>query len=234
MRINRYISQSGLCSRREADRLIEEGAVFLNGNKAELGDVVNEGDEVTVNGRPLDVSRKHLYFALNKPKGIVCTLSEKEENNLYKCIDIREFITYAGRLDKDSEGLLILTNDGDLINSLMTGGRGHEKEYVVTVAGSLDDSVTGEMQKGVWLPEIRRKTLPCRAWISGENEFHIVLTQGINRQIRRMCKVFGLKVKKLERIRIENIRLGELKPGKIRKLGAGEIKELRKRAGCEQ
>lgn len=232
MRINRYISQSGICSRREADRLIEEGAVFLNGKKAELGDVVNEGDEVTVKGRPLSNSGKHLYFALNKPKGIVCTLSEKEDHNLYECIDAEEYVTYAGRLDKDSEGLLILTSDGDLINGLMTGGTGHEKEYVVTVEGDLNEEVIGAFQKGLWLPEIRRKTLPCRAWISGEKEFHIVLTQGINRQIRRMCKVFRLRVRKLERIRIENVRLGNLKPGKLRKLSESEIKELRKRAGC--
>ena len=232
MRINRYISQSGLCSRREADRLIEEGAVFLNGKKAELGDAVNESDEVTVNGRPLDNSGRHLYFVLNKPKGIVCTLSEKEDNNLHECVDIDEFVTYAGRLDKDSEGLLILTNDGGLIDSLMTGGTGHEKEYVVTVAGGLTGEVIEGFKKGVWLSDLRRKTLPCRAWISKENEFHIVLTQGINRQIRRMCKAFGMRVTRLQRIRIENIKLGGLKPGKMRKMSSDEIKELKKRAGC--
>ena len=231
MRINKYLSECGYCSRREADRLIEEGAVIINGVKAELGASVGADDIVVVNGEPVEPPRDHTYYIFNKPAGVVCTLSDKEGRSLKDYFSGRRHITYAGRLDKDSHGLLIMTDDGDLIDALMTGRNGHEKEYIVTVSGDLDTEKIKAMENGLYLREINIETRQCKAWISGKNEFHIILTQGINRQIRRMCKAVGMRVIDLKRIRIENIRLGGLESGRYRKMTDDEITELKNRAG---
>lgn len=229
MRINKYLSECGVCSRREADILIEADEVCVNGKAAEFGMQVESGDVVSVRGktvRPLEVKT---YLAFNKPKGIVCTSEKREENNLTDFLKLEKRVTYAGRLDKDSEGLLILTDDGDLIDALMTGSNGHEKEYVVRTAQRINAEKVKALASGVHLKEINRTTLPCKVWKTGENEFHIILTQGINRQIRRMCKNTGLRVVSLKRVRIENIKLGGLKTGAYRSLTKEELEELRKR-----
>ena len=231
MRINKYLSECGYCSRREADRLIEEGAVIINGVKAQLGASVNENDKVVVNGKPVEPPENHTYYVFNKPEGVICTLSDKEGRSLKDYFSSGRHITYAGRLDKDSHGLLIMTDDGSLIDALMTGRNGHEKEYIVTVSGNLDTEKIKAMENGLYLREINVETRPCKAWISGKNEFHIILTQGINRQIRRMCKAVGMRVIDLKRIRIENIRLGGLESGTYRKMTDDEITELKNRAG---
>ena len=227
MRINKYLSECGVCSRREADILIENGDVLVNGEPAIPGVRIGSGDIVKVKDKIVNIVEKK-YLAFNKPKGIDCTSEKREPNNLIDYLGYHKRITYAGRLDKDSEGLLILTDDGNLIDALMTGSNGHEKEYVVRVARDLTDEKLKRLEKGVYLSEINRKTKPCKVRRSGELEFHITLTQGINRQIRRMCKNVGLRVVFLKRIRIANIKLGELGSGEYRELTDSEIKELRK------
>ncbi len=227
MRINKYLSECGVCSRREADILIEKGDVFVNDKPALPGAQIGDGDIVKVKDKIVNIVEK-TYLAFNKPKGIVCTSEKREPNNLIDYLSYHKRITYAGRLDKDSEGLLILTDDGNLIDALMTGSNGHEKEYVVRVARDLTDEKLKRLEKGVYLAEINRKTKPCKVRRSGELEFHITLTQGINRQIRRMCKNVGLRVVFLKRIRIANIKLGELESGEYRELTDSEIKGLRK------
>ncbi len=227
MRINKYLSECGVCSRREADILIEKGDVFVNDKPAVPGAQIGDGDIVKVKDKIVNIVEK-TYLAFNKPKGIVCTSEKREPNNLIDYLSYHKRITYAGRLDKDSEGLLILTDDGNLIDALMTGSNGHEKEYVVRVARDLTDEKLKRLEKGVYLAEINRKTKPCKVRRSGELEFHITLTQGINRQIRRMCKNVGLRVVFLKRIRIANIKLGELESGEYRELTDSEIKGLRK------
>ncbi len=229
MRINKFLSECGVCSRREADLLIEQGKIFVNNQPATFGMQVEEADEVVVNGRAVSILKEKTYLAFNKPRGIVCTSEKREENNLTDYLKLKKRVTYAGRLDKDSEGLLILTDDGDLIDALMTGSNGHEKEYVVRVAQPLTDEKIERLGEGVYLKEIDRTTLPCRVWRSGKNEFHIILTQGINRQIRRMCKNVGLRTVALKRIRIENIELGNLKTGAYRDLTPKELDALRQR-----
>lgn len=233
MRINKYLSECGYCSRREADRLIEEGRIRINDAPAEKGAQVQEGDSVFADGKEVKPLEKHTYLAFHKPRGVICTLSGKEGKSLKDYLGMPGHITYAGRLDKESEGLLLLTDDGDLIDRLMTGRNGHEKEYVVTVRGELTEEKMARMRDGMHLPEIDRDTRPCRAWISGEQEFHIVLTQGINRQIRRMCKAVHLQVMQLKRIRIENIELGNIKAGQYRNLTEKETEELFKRTGID-
>ena len=228
MRINKYLSECGVCSRREADVLIEEGLVMVNETKALFGMQVEENDLVTVRGEKVCRPEKHVYLAFYKPVGIVCTAEKKEKNNLIEFLNYPRRITYAGRLDKESEGLLLLTDDGDLIDALMTGSNGHEKEYVVTVAHSLTKEKLQKMAAGLYLEDIKRHTKPCKVWKSGEEEFHIVLTQGINRQIRRMCKQVGLRVTRLERIRIGEIRSGNLAAGKYRELNEEEFSWLKK------
>ena len=229
MRINKFLSECGVCSRREADMLIEAGDVLVNGRAAVFGMQIEAGDTVSVRGKTVRPLEKKTYLAFNKPRGIVCTSEKREANNLTDFLKLEKRVTYAGRLDKDSEGLLILTDDGDLIDALMTGSNGHEKEYVVRTAQVITDEKIKALGAGVRLKEINRTTLPCRVWRTGENEFHIILTQGINRQIRRMCKNTGLRVVSLKRVRIENIKLGGLKTGAYRSLTEEELRELRRR-----
>jgi 23S rRNA pseudouridine2604 synthase len=225
MRLNKYISESGLCSRREADRWIEEGRVKVNGRRAELGTQVNEGDEVRVGGRLIGGGRrKTVYLALNKPVGITCTTEPGVPGNIVEFVGHGERIFPIGRLDKDSEGLILLTNDGDIVNEVLRAENNHEKEYVVTV----DRPLTGEFMQGMagGVRILGQMTKRCRVSRVANNVFRIVLTQGLNRQIRRMCEHFGYGVTQLRRVRIMHIRLGSLKIGHWRNLSPAEVQAL--------
>lgn len=233
-RLNKYMAQSGLCSRREADRYIEAGQVYINGMKAEVGQQVYPGDKVTIGAKELRDAGRKVVLAWYKPIGVTCT--EKDPHAKYKIGDVFKYpvrVTYAGRLDKDSEGLLILTNDGDLIQRMMRGANGHEKEYVVKVDKELTEEFQQSMQTGLYLPELERTTRPCKVKIEGKYTFRIVLTQGLNRQIRRMCEALGYQVKSLKRVRVVNVELGSLKPGEYRELSVEEQKTLYVTCGKE-
>lgn len=226
-RLNKYMAQSGLCSRREADRYIEAGQVYINGEKAQMGQLVMPGDRVTIGSKQLHNEREKVVLAWYKPQGVTCT--EKDPHAKRKIGDVFSYpvrVTYAGRLDKDSEGLLIMTNDGALIDRMMRGANGHEKEYVVKVDKELTKEFQEKMQNGMFLPELERTTRPCKVTIEGKYTFRIVLTQGLNRQIRRMCAELGYQVKNLKRVRVVNVELGSLKPGEYRKLNESERKIL--------
>lgn len=227
VRINKYIADSGLCSRREADSYIAEGKVRLNGRRANPGDRVQEGDRVQLNGREIGRPKreKHVYIALNKPAGIVCTADPREEANVIDFVGHPRRIFPIGRLDKDSEGLLLLTTDGDIVNRLLRAENRHEKEYIVSVNRLITQEFLRRMAAGV--PILDTVTLPCRIRQTGPKEFNIVLTQGLNRQIRRMCEALGYRVLTLERVRIMNIRLGHLKRGRWRNLNESELAELK-------
>ena len=226
MRLNKYISETGICSRREADSWIEQGRVSINGKRAELGTQVNEGDEVRVNGRLVGAKKKQVYIALNKPVGITCTTERHIAGNIVDFVNHPDRIFPIGRLDKDSEGLILLTNNGDIVNEILRVENQHEKEYIVTVAQPVTADFLDGMAKGVRLPELDVTTKPCQTSRIGERSFRIVLTQGLNRQIRRMCEVFGYDVRRLQRVRIINLRLGKLKTGEWRDLTAEELRGL--------
>ena len=226
MRLNKYISETGICSRREADSWIEQGRVSINGQRAELGTQVNEGDEVRVNGRLVGAKKKQVYIALNKPVGITCTTERHIAGNIVDFVNHPDRIFPIGRLDKDSEGLILLTNNGDIVNEILRVENRHEKEYIVTVDKPVTTDFLEGMSKGVRLPELETTTKPCRTSRVGERVFRIVLTQGLNRQIRRMCEVFGYDVRRLQRVRIVNLRLGKLKTGEWRDLTAEELRGL--------
>lgn len=222
-RLNKYMAQAGLCSRREADRYIESGQVYIDGKKAEIGQLVYPGAKVTIGAKELRDTKEKVVLAWYKPVGVTCT--EKDPHAKRKIGDVFRYpvrVTYAGRLDKDSEGLLIMTNDGDLINDMMRGANGHEKEYVVKVDKELTEDFCDSMQQGIYLPELERTTRPCKVMLEGKYTFRIVLTQGLNRQIRRMCEALGYQVRILKRVRVVNIELGNLKPGEYRELTAAE------------
>ncbi|MEO8458918.1 MAG: pseudouridine synthase [Dokdonella sp.] len=230
MRLNKYIGESGLCSRREADRLIAEGRVTLNGEPARTGDQVADGDEVRVDQvqlRPRVVAvgtRQHVYIALNKPVGITCTTESGVKGNIVDFIDHRERIFPIGRLDKDSEGLILLTSNGDIVNELLRSENGHEKEYLVGVNQAVTNEFLSAMARGV---RVRGEiTKPCRTGKIARYGFRIVLTQGLNRQIRLMCEALGYKVKQLRRVRIVNIKLGVLRIGQWRNLTDAELRGL--------
>ncbi len=233
IRLNKFLSEMGVCSRREADRLIEAGKVLVDGVKASAGMKVTAAQLVVCDGKPVGrpssaaVRPKPVLLAVNKPRGVVCTTSQKDRAmNIVELVHYPERVYPVGRLDKDSEGLIFMTNQGDLVNRIMRGSGEHEKEYVVTVNKPLTSDFIREMEAGVWLAELKVKTKPCRAWITGKREFHIVLTQGLNRQIRRMCGALGYQVQSLTRIRIMNVCLGRLKSGTFRKVTDGEYEEL--------
>ena len=226
MRINRYLSFYGICSRREADRLIGSGRVKIGERTAVLGDTVSDGDIVSVDDKPVSIDRKEVILAYNKPKGIICTTSDKEHPNLLDAVDYPERVFPIGRLDKDSTGLILLTNDGKLADELMRGRNDHEKEYVVTTDKPLPDEVVKAMEQGV--PILDTMTKPCRIFDREKKSFHIILTQGLNRQIRRMCEYFGYKVISLERIRFVSVTNTGLSEGDIRELTKKEIEELMK------
>lgn len=228
MRINKYLSEAGVASRRQADRLIEEGRVTINGEPIQPGAKTSERDHVFLDGKEVMLPEKKVVLAYYKPAGLVVTEDRSEPRNIMDAIEYPTRLTYFGRLDKDSEGLLLLSNDGDLGNALMRGRNRHEKEYVVRVSRRMDDDFLARMEQGVYLPELGVKTRPCRAKKIDSVTFSLVLTQGLNRQIRRMCDSLGYRVVFLKRIRIQNILLGDMKPGELRLLDEEEEKELRK------
>ena len=224
VRLNKYLADAGKCSRREADRWIEEGRVWIDGRRGMLGDRVLPGMKVTIAGDRVKRQSKPVYIALNKPVGIVCTCDPNEPNNVVSFIDHDRRIYPIGRLDKDSEGLLLLTSDGNIVNRILRAAGRHEKEYQVTVDRPVTPEFIREMESGVKI--LDTTTLPCQLKKTGERAFTIVLTQGLNRQIRRMCEALGYRVKTLRRVRIMNIRLGILKPGLWRNLAPTELSEL--------
>lgn len=228
IRINKYLSEAGVCSRREADRRLVSGEITIDGKIAQMGDRVLPGQRVCVLGKEVQKEEEMILLAMNKPAGIVCTAEKREKNNVIDYLHYPKRVYPVGRLDKDSEGLLLLTNNGDIVNKMMRSGNMHEKEYVVTVNKTISDSFIKGLQGGVPLVELGTTTRKCKAWKTASREFHIILTQGLNRQIRRMCEYFGYRVEKLVRIRIMNIELGELAPGAYRKVSRQEYLELQK------
>ncbi|SNS18780.1 ribosomal large subunit pseudouridine synthase F [Belliella buryatensis] len=221
-RVNKYLSEVGYCSRRAADKLIEEGLVTINGKIPEMGTKVFPGDEVRVKGKLISApSSDHVYIAFNKPVGIVCTTDVKaEKDNIIDYIGHPKRIFPIGRLDKPSEGLIFLTSDGDIVNKILRAGNNHEKEYVVTVNRPIGDDFVKSMENGI--PILETVTKKCKVRRIGKNKFNIILTQGLNRQIRRMCEYLGYEVTKLKRIRIMNVKL-DLPVGKWRDLSKKEM-----------
>ena len=226
VRINKYLSEAGVCSRRGADRLIEEGRVSVNGTLAFLGSVVKNSDEVRLDGELVSKKTEKILIAFNKPREIVCTTADPKSKdvNIIEYINYPERIFPVGRLDKDSEGLILLSNDGDLSNKIMKARNFHEKEYEVEVDKPFDDEFLKRMSEGV--PILDTVTRKCTLKRTGKTSFNIILTQGLNRQIRRMCEYFGYKVVRLKRIRIMNIKLGSLKSGTYRNITDKEYEEL--------
>jgi 23S rRNA pseudouridine2604 synthase len=224
MRLNKYISETGVCSRREADKWIAAGRVTCNGQNAALGTQVAEGDEVRIDGEPIGVKKKQIYIALNKPVGIICTTETNIKDNIIEHVGYPERIFPVGRLDRDSEGLILLTNNGDIVNEILRSENNHEKEYVVTVNRPITDLSLSMMANGVKI--MGEKTKPAKIARINPQSFRIILTQGLNRQIRRMCSALGYKAERLQRVRIMNIRLGDLSPGKWRHLTAAELEAL--------
>lgn len=224
MRINKFISETGYCSRREADKLVESGRVTINGVVAELGSQAEHGDDVRINGKRIGEHKRHVYIALNKPTGITSTTERHIKGNIVDFVGHAERIFPIGRLDKDSEGLILLTNDGDVVNPILRSEGRHEKEYIVTVDRPINEAFVKGMSEGVKV--LGSLTLPCKVTRVSERTFRIILTEGRNRQIRRMCEAFGYHVRRLKRVRIMNIRLDELPVGKWRDLTEGERREL--------
>ena len=224
VRLNKYLSEAGVCSRREADRLIESGKVTVDGQRAQTGMKIRPGQEVRVGRKVVSRKDEMVLLAVNKPRGIVCTEEKRERNSIVRFLDYPIRVTYIGRLDKDSRGLLLMTNNGDIINRMMRAANHHEKEYKVTV----DHEITGEflekMAGGVAI--LDTVTRPCKVEKLGKYTFSIILTQGLNRQIRRMCEALGYEVKDLVRVRVMNIRLGSLKEGEYREVTDEELDEL--------
>lgn len=228
-RLNKFVADSGYCSRREADRLIAEGRVRVDGRPGELGDRVLPGMRVTVDGQSLSGRGEKVYIALNKPAGIVCTTDPREPMNVVDYLDYPIRIFPVGRLDKDSEGLLLMTSDGEIINRILRAAGGHEKEYEVEIDRPVTKEFVEKMSAGV--PILDTVTLPCRVRRTGEKSFNIILVQGLNRQIRRMCEALGCNVVRLRRIRIMNVRLGSMRPGQWRELSEEELSGLMGRLG---
>lgn len=227
-RINKYLSAHGICSRREADRLISEGKIFVDGIVAVMGQMVDDSNEIYVEGKIVDSKTKEEIILLcNKPRGIVCTTTNNQgDNNIVDFIGYKERIYPVGRLDKDSDGLIIMTNNGDLMDRILKSVNGHEKEYIVTVNKRIDDTFIKNMSSGIYLDELDRTTNPCKVSRVDDKTFRIVLTQGLNRQIRRMCQALGYKVDTLTRVRIMNLELSDLKVGEYRKITENERKVL--------
>lgn len=224
MRLNKFISETGVSSRREADSWIEAGRVTINGQVATLGTKVAEGDVVCVDGRQIGGAKQHVYIALNKPVGVTCTTERDVRGNIVDFVRHRERIFPIGRLDKDSEGLILLTNHGDIVNEVLRSENEHEKEYIVTVDRPVTEIFVNGMAGGVRI--LGEVTKPCRIRRVGPATFRIILTQGLNRQIRRMCSFFGYKVVRLQRVRIMHIELGSLPSGKWRDLTRDEVRGL--------
>lgn len=232
VRLNKYLAECGVCSRRDADRLIAEGKVTVNGKVAENGMRVSSTDEVICQGKKLASKNEKVVLAYYKPLGVTCTEKDKfADKTLKEAFSYPIRVTYAGRLDKETEGLLLMTNDGDLIQKLMRGTEHQEKEYIVKVTKELPSDFKEKMEAGVFLSELNRKTKPCKVEILGKYTFRIVLTQGLNRQIRRMCQELGLKVNALQRVRVANITLGKLRPGTFRRVNGEELETLYRMIG---
>lgn len=227
IRLNKYIAMAGVASRRDADKLIEAGKVTINGKTAQTGDKVFEGDSVKVGSKLIKPAEELVVLAYYKPAGVTCT--ERDVHAEYTVKDqvrYKQRVTYAGRLDKDSEGLLIMTNDGDLIQEMMRGENGHEKEYVVKINKPVTEELIEKLSSGIFLRELNRKTKPCVVKKVSKDSFSIVLTQGLNRQIRRMCEACDVKVMNLKRIRVLSVTLEGLKPNEYRKLSDAEVEKL--------
>jgi len=223
-RLNKAISETGFCSRRKADRLIEAGKVKVNGVVAGLGVQVTEKDEIRIEEKIITKEVKNIYLAFHKPVGITCTTDTNIKGNIISYINYPERIFPVGRLDKPSEGLIFMTNDGDIVNKILRSKNNHEKEYIVTVNKKISSQFLKRMRSGV--PVLDTVTKKCRVTKINDYTFNIVLTQGLNRQIRRMCEYLGYEVKKLKRVRIMNISLGDLKPGKYRSFTRTELNEI--------
>lgn len=222
--LNKYISDSGLCSRREADRFIEQGRVTINGIEAVKGNRVKAGDEVRVDGEPIRKTKQIVYLALNKPKGITCTTERKDKSNIVDFIQFKSRIFPIGRLDKRSEGLIFLTNDGDIVNKILRAGNQHEKEYIVTVDKPITPEFINTMRNGVKI--LGTITKKCFVKQEGPDRFKIILIQGLNRQIRRMCEALGYNVTSLKRVRIMSFTLSGLGPGHWRYFTPAEINTM--------
>ena len=240
MRLNKFLASIGVCSRREADKAIEAGRVMINGQVVELGATVGDEDLVSFDGRYIGMGKdvekiKPIIIAFNKPEGLICTTSDNDgAMNVVDYIGMKERIYPVGRLDKDSSGLLLLTNQGSLTNSLLRAANYHEKEYIVKVNKDIDDAFINKMANGIYLYELKTKTRKCKVKKLNKNTFSIVLTQGLNRQIRRMCLACGMKVQKLNRVRIVNIKLDGLAVGDYRNLSDEEVKKLYKELGIRE
>lgn len=227
IRINKYLSQAGFCSRRKADKLIEQNRVTLNGEVPEMGKKVTPGDRVEVDGQTIELTEKPVYLALNKPQGIVCTTDRKrEKNNIVDYVNYHKRIFPIGRLDKPSEGLILLTNDGDIVNKILRASNNHEKCYHVETDRPVTDEFLDRMRNGI--PILDTVTKKCKVEKTGEYAFSIILTQGLNRQIRRMCDYLGYDIEYLKRTRIMNIEL-DIPVGEYRELRQNELKTLKKR-----
>ena len=232
MRLNQYIASCGICSRREADRLIEAGRISVDGAAASPGMRVTDAQTITLDGKQLGGSRSKVVVAYYKPVGVTCTARDPHAGRtLAEAFSFPVRLTYAGRLDRDSEGLLLMTNDGDLIDAVMRGSNGHEKEYIVRTRSRIGDADLEHFRKGVRLKDLGVTTRPCKVERLGDYTFRITLTQGLNRQIRRMCKAVGNEVRRLKRVRILNVELKDMKPGEQRILKGEELRELYQLAG---
>lgn len=232
MRLNKYLAHCGVCSRRDADRLIEKGEVLVNGRQAQAGMTVDDGDEILVSGRPVRGVQEPVVLAFYKPFGVVCTEKDVHAESIVSdLVDYPVRVTYAGRLDKDSEGLLLLSNDGDLIQAMMKGENCHEKEYVVRVNREITPDFLEKMSGGVYLEELDITTRKCQVEQMGRFVFRMVLTQGVNRQIKRMCIACGCRVRELKRVRVMHVTLGGLKPGEYRELDREDMERLYRDCG---
>ncbi|MCH4192865.1 MAG: pseudouridine synthase [Butyrivibrio sp.] len=226
-RLNQYMASCGICSRREADRYIESGRVQVNGLPAQTGMRIGLQDHVAVDGKEITPEKEKVVLAYYKPAGVVCTEKDAHaEKTIIEALDYPIRVTYAGRLDQDSDGLMIMTNDGELINEMMRSANLHEKEYEVQVDHPITQAFLEQMAKGVWLEELQRTTRPCQLTKTGKDTFRIILTQGLNRQIRRMCQAGGYDVCRLTRIRIMNVSLGQLQSGQYRQITGQELQTL--------
>lgn len=231
-RLNKFLAHAGVCSRRDADKLIEQGRVLVNGKLPVIGQTVSGADYITVNGKAVQENKKTVVLAYYKPIGVTCT--ERDPHAEKKLADMIHYpvrVTYAGRLDKDSEGLLLLTNDGELIQGMMKGANRHEKEYIVKVNKEITPDFLQKMSQGLYLEELDIRTRECETEKIGKFTFRIVLTQGVNRQIRRMCEACGYKVSGLKRVRVMHVELGNLKPGEYRELSQEDIERLYRDCG---
>lgn len=235
MRLNKYLAHAGICSRRDADRLIAQGRVLVNGELPSPGQAVCSEDEVTVGGERVQIQERKVVLAFYKPLGVTCTARDRHaEKTVFDLIRYPVRVTYAGRLDRDSEGLLLLSNDGDLIQGMMRGANRHEKEYIVRVDREITPAFIAKMEGGVFLRDLGVKTRRCTLKQIDGVTFRIILTQGVNRQIRRMCAACGYQVRGIKRVRVMNVSLGSLQPGEYVELSAETVEELYRSCGVER